>query len=74
MPIHQPLQTTADWSGYVLDGKLRAAAPEEDHVVGDAEIWQKLWKAWNGDKELPKVNFKEEVLFVFTAVGQMSHA
>jgi hypothetical protein len=69
MPILKPLQTTADWSGCVLDGKLRAAAPEADHVVRDAMTWQKLWKAWNGDRELPKVNFKEEVLFVFTARG-----
>jgi hypothetical protein len=69
MPILKPLQTTADWSGYVLDGKLRATAPEVDHVVRDATTWQKLWKAWNGGRELPKVNFKEEELFVFTALG-----
>ena len=69
MPILKPLQTTADWSGYVLDRKLRAAAPEVDHVVRDARTWRHLWKAWSGDRELPKVNFKEEVLFVFTALG-----
>jgi hypothetical protein len=69
MPILQPLQTTTDWSGYVLNGKLRAAAPEVDHVVRDAMTWQKLWKAWNSNRELPEVNFAEEVLFVFTALG-----
>src|SRR5262249_37390801 len=69
MPILKPLQTTADWSGYVLDSKLRAAAPAVDHVVRDATTWQKQWNAWNGDRELPKVNFKEEMLFVFTALG-----
>jgi hypothetical protein len=64
MPL--PFQPSDYWSGYVLDIKLKRTAPE---VVGDAETLRKLWKTWNGDRELPKVNFKEEVLFVFTSLG-----
>lgn len=69
MPILVPLQTTADWSGHVLEWKLRAAAPERDHVVRDALTWERLWKAWTGDGEVPRVRFQEEVLLVFTAAG-----
>jgi hypothetical protein len=69
MPVLDPLKATAEWAGYVLDPKLRAAVPEADHVIGSAAAWAKLWGAWRGEEQLPKVDFKEEVLFVFTAVG-----
>jgi uncharacterized protein YecE (DUF72 family) len=69
MPVLDPLKPTAEWAGYVLDPKLRAAAPEADRVIVDAAAWAKVWSAWRGQEPLPEVNFKEEVLFVFTAVG-----
>jgi hypothetical protein len=69
MPVLQPLRPTANWVGTIPDPKLKAAAPEADHVVSDATTWAQLWLTWRGTEKLPEVNFKEEVLFVFTALG-----
>jgi hypothetical protein len=69
MPVLDPLKPAAEWAGYVLDPKLRTAAPETDPVIADAAAWAKLWGTWRGQEPLPEVNFEEEVLFVFTAIG-----
>ena len=69
MPILRPLKPAAEWAGVVWDLKLKAAAPEADYVISDAASWAKLWDTWRGKEKLPEVNFKEELLFVFTALG-----
>jgi hypothetical protein len=69
MPVLDSQLPAAEWTGYVLDPKLRAAAPEADPVIADAAAWAKLWGAWRGQEPLPEVNFEEEALFVFTALG-----
>lgn len=69
MPHLQPLRPTAEWTGIVLDLKLQAVAPPAKQPIRDAATWAALWHAWRGKEKLPEVNFKEERLFVFTAIG-----
>jgi hypothetical protein len=69
MPVLMPMEFAAAWSDTISDLKKKAAAPAEDHFIADAATWTKLWKAWRGDEKVPTVNFQEEVLFVFTALG-----
>src|SRR4051794_11512845 len=38
-------------------------------VITSSKAWTKLWKAWNGDKPVPKVDFDEYMLLVFAAPG-----
>src|SRR5687767_5010006 len=44
--------------------RLRAEKPPNDYITS-SQKWAKLWKAWQGDKELPAVNFKDEIVVVF---------
>ncbi len=54
------------WNGEVKL-ELRKEAPEDGYVVSQ-EKWEKLWKAFRGNEEVPKVDFKSELVLV--AVGK----
>jgi hypothetical protein len=41
----------------------------KDGVIAGPKAWAKLWKAWYGDKEAPKVDFKKEVVLVAAGSG-----
>jgi len=69
MPVYRPTLPTGDWSGTIIDPKLRAAAPENNHLITDDTTWKAVWKAWGKGEALPEVDFKTEVLLVFTALG-----
>jgi len=69
MPVLVPLQASAEWSGRVSDQKLRVAAAEGHHVVQDPMVWESIWKTWNGEEKLPEIDFKADLLLVFTSSG-----
>src|SRR6185295_13573684 len=50
------------------DNALLAAAPKSEFIA-DAEAWKKLWTAWRGNEEIPKVDFAKELILVATAGG-----
>jgi hypothetical protein len=50
------------------DSDLWKEAPEGGVVAGP-KAWAKLWKAWNGDKEVPEVDFDKELILVFAGQG-----
>src|SRR5262249_39530186 len=67
----RPLKIEEEWKGsrkdvdddaYVkdLDGK-------DEAVITNSKAWAKLWKAWNGDKPLPRVEFEKYLLLVVAA-------
>jgi hypothetical protein len=66
--VYKPFTPMTERCGYVLDNKLRTEAPANG-VIASAMKWEYLWKRWHGDKELPSVDFKKDVLFVFTSHG-----
>src|SRR5262249_55453619 len=38
-------------------------------VIGGPKAWEKLWKAWQFEKELPKVDFEKELILVVVCEG-----
>ena len=68
-PVLQPLVPRAEWTSTVTNIDLWLHVPQEDHVIGDAIVWWKLWSAWHPKAPPPAVNFNEEMLLVFTARG-----
>ena len=38
-------------------------------VVAGPKAWAKLWKAWHGDAEVPKVDFEKEIILVAAGPG-----
>jgi hypothetical protein len=67
--VNKPVAPAAEWAGYVTDRKLKSAAPE-DGIINSAMKWEHLWKTWHGENaEVPHVDFKKDVLFVFTSGG-----
>jgi hypothetical protein len=60
-----------EWKGYFPDNKdiaLKKEAPAGGRVTNEKE-WAKLWKAWRGKEELPKVDFDKELVFAYAAGG-----
>jgi hypothetical protein len=67
----EPVKVEKEWKGGSRDEKdndLSEQAPK-DGVIAGPETWAKLWKAWNSDKELPKVDFGKELLIVEAGPG-----
>jgi hypothetical protein len=50
------------------DNDLWKQAPKSGVIAGP-KAWAKLWKSWNGDKEVPKVNFDKELVLVAAGLG-----
>jgi hypothetical protein len=60
-----------EWKGYFPDNRdvpLMREAPKSGYITNEAE-WSKLWKAWKGKEELPKVDFQKELVFAYAAGG-----
>ena len=74
----QPLQATdksvkvvKEWNGGSIEKKdndLWKHAPKGG-VIADPHAWAKLWKAWNGGAEAPKVDFDKELILVAAGSG-----
>jgi hypothetical protein len=55
-----------EWQGSVDDETLAKRAPA---VIVDAKTFEKLWKAWNIQSKVPKVDFKKELVITTTTSG-----
>ncbi len=64
----KPVKVLNSWSGKIADETLRKYAPG-DLLVLDEQQWEKLWKAWRGPEKLPQIDFRKELILVFTAGG-----
>jgi hypothetical protein len=65
----KPLKTEKEWDGTFPDNadlQLIQEAPRGGHVA-NAQDFAKLWKAWRGKEELPKVDFDKELVFACAA-------
>jgi hypothetical protein len=62
-----------EWLGNLKEDEPQKEAPTQinDNVgyLTDAKAWEKLWKAWRGKEELPKVDFDKELVVVVTVSG-----
>lgn len=63
-----PVKPLEDWKGVLRQNELRRFAPECGFIT-DQETWTKVWKAWRGNKEVPKVNFSRDMIVVSTVNG-----
>ena len=51
--------------------RLRKVEPADNFIVNQ-EAWAKLWKAWRGQEAVPALDFKKQMVLVFTADGPNS--
>ncbi len=63
-----PVKPLEDWKGVSRKNELRKVAPESGFIT-DQETWTKVWKAWRGNAEVPKVNFSRDLILVSTVNG-----
>lgn len=60
-----------EWKGgsaLKADDDLWRKAPE-DRMIAGPKAWEKLWKDWKFEKELPKVDFEKELILVAAGIG-----
>src|SRR5262249_38775500 len=62
------VEPLAEWSGVLRDDKLRKEAPKDPWIT-DRAAWAKLWRAWRKEEKVPAVDFRKELVLVFTAHG-----
>jgi hypothetical protein len=62
----KPVKFTKQWKGSVADEGLQKKAP---HFITNADAFKKLWKAWGIKDELPKVDFRKEIVVIATTRG-----
>jgi hypothetical protein len=64
----KPIQ---EWKGGLPkeeDELLRKEAHKNGYIANQKD-WEKLWKAWRGKEELPKIDFDKQLVTVGTATG-----
>lgn len=61
----RPAQT---WNGQFNDAELLKAKPASNIITSQVEF-AKLWKAWRGKEEVPKVDFRKQFVAVITSQG-----
>jgi hypothetical protein len=59
-------QANKEWAGILKDPALEKQKPASG-IISSADEFTKLWKAWQGDKKLPEIDFKKQVVFVATS-------
>ena len=58
-------------SGEKKDNEAWKQAPP-DMVIAGPNAWENLWKAWQFEKELPKVDFEKDLILVVACAGPNS--
>ena len=56
------------WEGQCKDESLQIRAPETSFLVNPVDF-ERLWTAWNPDRDPPKIDFANEVILVGTVPG-----
>ena len=69
--LARELAVLRSWNGKVADASLLRQAPEAGFVVADGD-WARLWRAWRPNEAVPPVDFRRELILVFTADGPNS--
>lgn len=64
----QQVKVLKQWRGSVDDLGLLKQAPKGGYIT-DAITFNKVWKAWNGQKKMPKVDFKKRLVVHATTRG-----
>ncbi|MBX3440526.1 MAG: hypothetical protein KF861_23755 [Planctomycetaceae bacterium] len=64
-PAVEAIQT---WSGKIRDETLKKHAPESG-FISDAKAWDRLYRAWRPDEDVPDLNFEETLVLVGTVPG-----
>lgn len=64
----RPVTILNTWNGTLADAALRRHAPDEGFVL-DPSRWAALWHAWRGKEKAPAVDFRKQMILVFTADG-----
>jgi hypothetical protein len=62
----KPVKPVKEWKGKFPakeDEPLRMEAPTSGYIANE-KAWAKLWKAWRGKEELPKVDFDRQLVLV----------
>ena len=57
-----------DWTGIGKTDKLADEAPKSG-LITDAKTFEKVWKAWRGAEELPKIDFEKQFVVVTLSRG-----
>ena len=65
------LKIEQEWKGHRKDvdndAYLKNLDGKDEAVITNSKAWTKLWKAWSGDKPVPKVDFEKYMLLVVAA-------
>jgi hypothetical protein len=52
------------WGGEIKLELRQQAPPPLNHFIADEKAWAKLWKAYRGNEELPKIDFDKQMIVV----------
>src|SRR5436305_8890463 len=63
------VKVTQQWRMESKTGKPNWNVIPESGVVTNAREWERLWKAWFADKEVPAVDFNKEIVLVAGVQG-----
>ena len=79
LTVQLPVTLEQSWGGFSRDYKLLSLRPPVSQgggwgdmfrgFVADEAEWAKLWLAWRGEENLPKVDFEKDVVLVFAMNG-----
>lgn len=67
----QPVNILQKWNGKVKDNGLKKLEPAAGFIV-DQDAWNKVFKAWRPNEAVPEIDFKKQMVLVFTADGPNS--
>ena len=62
------VETLGMWSGQVKDAALRELAPASDCIT-EPGAWQELYKKWQPEMKVPRVDFTQHLVLVGTVAG-----
>lgn len=63
-----PVQPIVQWKGKIKDESLMKLSPERGFIT-EQKDWEKLWKIWRPNEDVPKIDFKTELIIVGSAGG-----
>jgi hypothetical protein len=71
MPAQEPhrrLEILQQWQGVSHNSELLQQGPEQPFILTSDE-WQRVWKLWRPDEDVPKVDFDSDLVLVATIRG-----
>lgn len=66
--LHQRLDILQQWQGVSQNTELLKQGPEQPFIVDNKE-WQRVWKLWRPDEDVPEVDFDSDLVLVATIRG-----